>query len=142
MYTNDRNAYRQFFFTTWQKQQNKLPLDAAEARLIMIIERHPEYHALLTDNTMQQEFAPEENPFLHMSLHYAICEQIDMDRPAGIKTIYHALSKQYDNVHDIEHSMMEKLCTMMAKAQKTGTVASDEAYLEELRVLVRLQTFL
>jgi len=138
MYTNNRDAYRQFFFTAWQKHKNQLPLDATEIRLITIIQKHPEYHSLLEkESTTHQEFNLEENPFFHLSLHYALREQIDTKRPAGIEQIQQQLNQYYADHHYVEHLMMECLCKMMAYAQETGAVMSDEKYLESLRMLIK-----
>lgn len=135
MYSNNRDAYRQFFFTVWQKYQKKLPLEAAEAGLINVILQHPEYHSLLerSDAFTHQEFEMEENPFIHMSLHMALREQIDMNRPAGIRMIEQELKLKHPDPHQIEHQMMECLCNMMAKAQQTGITPDDASYLELLR---------
>jgi len=135
MYSNNRDAYRQFFFSVWQKYQKKLPLEAAEARLVDVILQHPEYHSFLEkpDAFTHQEFALEENPFIHMSLHMALREQIDMNRPAGIKTVEQELKLKHPDPHQIEHQMMECLCSMMAKAQQTGITPDDASYLELLR---------
>jgi hypothetical protein len=130
MYTNNRDAYREFFFTVWQKYQRKLPLDATEARLAEVMLQHPEYHAMLGKPEMGCEFAVEENPFVHMSLHLALREQIGINRPVGIENIYQQLLSQHHHAHIVEHLMMECLCRMMSAAQQT-----DEAYLQLLRAL-------
>jgi len=135
MYTNNRDAYRQFFFTTWQKHEKKLLLDAAESRLISIILKHPEYHYLFEkpEKWEHQEFDLAENPFFHMSLHYSIAEQVSTNRPAGITEIKQTLSTRLVDSHHAEHLMMEQLCHMMAKAQETGSTPGDEEYLNSLR---------
>jgi hypothetical protein len=159
MYTNNRDAYRQFFFTVWQKYKKKLALSPAEAQLAAVIEQHPEYHALLDKpphTYEKQEFVLEENPFFHMSLHSALWEQIQSDRPPGIALLYQqlkdqakdqakaqtndqtknqALTRDLSSIdsHELEHRMMGVLCKMMAQAQETGSMPSDEEYLQLLR---------
>jgi hypothetical protein len=134
MYTNNRDAYRQAFFTVWQKYQKKLPLDVVEQQLIEVILLHPEYHKLLVQSDLQnQEFALEENPFFHLSLHIAIREQIRMDRPAGIKSIYQQLLIRYPD--EAEHRMMECLAQIMWQAQQTGEAPSEAVFLERLKDL-------
>ena len=54
-----------------------------------IIGDHPEYHALLEtgEAAMGRDWTPEQgetNPFLHLSLHLAIAEQLSIDQPPGI----------------------------------------------------------
>lgn len=135
MYSDNRNAYRQFFFTLWQKYQKKIPLETNETQLIEIILQHPEYHRFLDKQYENQEFTIEENPFFHMSLHLAIREQIATNRPVGITSIYQNLMMEYQNNLLVEHMMMERLAHFIYLGQKNGTMASDSEYLDALRTL-------
>lgn len=136
MYTDDRNAYRKIFFEVWQKYLKKLPLEAVEAQILAVILVHPEYHTLLDDprTFMSQEFALEENPFFHMSLHIALREQIQMDRPAGIKQISQDLSQKH-NAHDAEHMMTTIIAQMMFQSQQSGVAPDESQYLLKLKEL-------
>lgn len=136
MYTNDRNAYRQAFANTWQKHLKKLPLDAMETEVLAVILLHTEYHGLLEGTMKQDEFEPEENPFIHLSLHMAIREQIRMDRPSGVKSIYETLQATHANTHDVEHLMLSVLAKLMWQTQQTGNPPDEETYLAKLRELV------
>jgi hypothetical protein len=134
MYTNNRDAYRQAFFTAWQKHLRKLPLETVEAQLLKVILLHPEYHALLNNPSMYQaqEFSLEENPFFHMSLHVAIQEQLRLDRPAGVRAAYQKLLNKSKNAHEAEHYMMGCLARVMHKAQESGNMPDEQEYLKEL----------
>jgi hypothetical protein len=138
MYTNNRNAYRQLFFTVWQKHQKKLPLEASEALLLKIMLDHPEYHSFLENPKVyeNQEFALEENPFFHMSLHMAVQEQLSAKRPLGIESIYQQLLIRHIDKHQVDHLIMEHINQAMRIAQQTGTIPSDETYLDGLRKIV------
>lgn len=135
MFTNDRNAYRNAFFIAWEKHAKKIPLEPVEAQIIEIILLHPEYHRFLEkpDQNHSQEFALEENPFLHMSLHIAIREQLHMNRPAGITTLYQQLLERFASNHDAEHWMMTRLAQVMWQSQQNGEMPSEEKYLQLLR---------
>jgi hypothetical protein len=137
MFTDDRNAYRQLFFETWNKHLKQLPLQAVEAQLLDVILVHPEYHALLErpDQFMSQEFELEENPFFHMSLHISVREQIQMDRPTGIKMIYQNLIAAHANALDAEHKITDALAQAMFKAQVTGLPANENEYMAKLKEL-------
>lgn len=137
MYSNNRDAYRQAFFTTWQKYKKQMPLEPFEAQLVEVMISHPEYHALLErpDQFQQQEFAIEENPFMHMSLHLAIKEQITTDRPAGVRACYEALLVKHPGHLEAEHLMLDCLAQMMWSAQETGEPPSEADYLEKLKHL-------
>jgi hypothetical protein len=136
MYTNNHLAFRQAFFVAWQKYQKKLPLEQLEAELIEVILLHPEYHPIIeqTSTLQQQEFAIEENPFVHMSLHLAIREQVNTNRPTGITLIHQQLQTHLDQ-HTVEHQMMTCLAQLLWQAQQNGVMENDEIYLEKLREL-------
>lgn len=130
MYSNNREAYRQTFLMAWQKYQKQLPLTTLETQLVHVIQQHPEYQRLLNNPTdLNESFALEENPFFHMSLHMAIRDQIHLDRPPGIKSLYEKLLASASS-HEAEHAMMQCLASMIWQAQDTGAMPSDEAYLQ------------
>ena len=84
---------------------------------------------------MEKEFTPEggqTNPFLHLSLHLAIAEQISIDQPPGIRAAYQALRQRLE-VHDAEHAVMECLGETLWKAQRAGTAIDTAGYLACLR---------
>lgn len=135
MYTNNRDAYRQAFFNAWQKHLKKLPLEPVEAQLIEMILMHPEYQPFLEipQAYQAQEFTLEENPFVHMSLHLAVHEQIHIDRPMGVKEIYQSLVTKCNNDHDALHIMMQCLANIIWEAQQTGVIPDEAEYLLRLR---------
>ncbi len=137
MYTNDRDAYRQSFFITWQKHQKGATLTPVEKQMAEIIQQHPEYHALLTSSDLcqHQEFAPEENPFLHMSLHMAIVDQLQVNQPRGITTLYQGLLTQMHNAHETQHQMMQCLASVMWQAQQAGIPPDENVYWDKLQTL-------
>jgi hypothetical protein len=137
MFSNDRNELRQVFFSAWRKHQQRLPMEPLEAQLIEIILLHPEYQPILDDpeNFKAENFA-EENPFLHLSLHLAIREQVSTNRPAGIKKFYATLCEKTKNVLLAEHQMMDCLADILWQAQQKGTMPEEEMYLEALKTLL------
>lgn len=134
MYTDNRDAYRQVFFDVWQKHLKKLPLTAQESEILDIMLAHPEYHRLLDDpkTFLTQNFATEENPFVHMSLHIALREQLRMDRPSGIREIYQQYQQKF-SAHDAQHKMTGILANMLYEAQRTGMPADENVYLLRLK---------
>ena len=137
MFGNDRDGLRRFYLQCWQKAQQGQALDALEQQIAQVIREHPEYHALLTDKSVEREYMPEmgdSNPFLHMGLHLGLREQVATDRPAGIRAIYQELVLQQD-VHAAEHRMMECLAESIWLAQRTGQAPDENQYLSCLRQL-------
>ena len=141
MFSNDRNQLRKMFFHSWQKLQSGEAMEPLEQMVAQIIQQHPEYHALLDDEQahLDKDYTPEmgeTNPFLHMSMHIAIVEQLSIDRPAGIKDLYQQLVAKHTDSHSVEHYMMECLGQMMWEAQRNQAMPDDQQYMECLRKLL------
>jgi hypothetical protein len=89
MFDPTRDQVRSFFFDTWRKYRSGTPLAGLETVGLGVILLHPEYHRVLDDpeKNLAQEYFPEggeTNPFLHLSLHLALEEQLSIDQPPGI----------------------------------------------------------
>lgn len=133
MFSNDRDQLRQVFFDCWKAKREGTPLDAMQQLIARIIEMHPEYHALLENpETLDRDYLPEHgetNPFLHMSMHIAIGEQVSTDRPAGIRECYHRLIEKIGRAHEAEHEMMECLAESLWQAQREQRMPDEITYL-------------
>lgn len=138
MFGNDREQLRRFYQQSWQKFQDGQPLNALEQQVALVMREHPEYHqAIFQDNALERDYQPEAgeaNPFLHLSLHLGLREQIKTDRPAGIQAVYYRLSGQMD-AHAAEHLMVECLAENIWAAQTQGTEPDEAAYLSCLQAL-------
>ncbi len=137
MSTSERDELRHIFFEAWRKHQQKLPVEPLENQIINIILLHPEYHMILAhpENYQAKDFT-ETNPFLHMSLHLALREQIATNRPTGIKEIYQQLYKKTPDILTVEHQMMECLAQILWDAQQAGKIPDEKNYLDNLRKLL------
>lgn len=136
MFNPSREQVRRFFCEAWGKHRERQILEGAESVAADLIVQHPEYHALLEnpEAAVEQEFTPEGgqmNPFLHLSLHLAIADQISIDQPAGIRAAYAELRKRLD-VHDAEHVIMECLGEALWHAQRNGGQIDASQYLEAI----------
>ena len=102
--------------------------------IVEIILLHPEYHALFDHPELPLPTELQEtNPFLHISLHLALREQISTDRPAGIKAIYANLCQALQDPHRAEHRMLDCLGQILWDAQQMGKLPDEGYYLEMLR---------
>jgi hypothetical protein len=130
VFSQDRKKQREFLAKSWQKYTSNKPLEPLEKQLVSIIEIHPEYHNLI-DN-IESDYFPEQgevNPFLHISLHLALRDQLSINHPKGVKEVYQKLSKQYKDSHEVEHLMMECIAEMIYISQKNNTAIDHESYL-------------
>lgn len=139
MLSNNRNELRQVYLTCWQLKKNKLPMDPMQEVVATIVQNHPEYHLLLEGNdSIVKDFSAdtgESNPFLHMSMHIALHEQISTNRPDGINDCYQKLCLQCGGPHDAEHEMMECLGEALWQAQHDQTTPDESKYLACLKQL-------
>lgn len=140
MFNNDRNELRKVFFDSWKLRTEGVAMDVMQEVVANIVELHPEYHSLLeNEDTLDKDFTPEQgesNPFLHMSMHIALYEQISTNRPAGIQDCYAQTIKKYGSEHDAEHAMMECLGESLWTAQRNQTLPDEIAYLACLKSLI------
>jgi len=116
-------------------------MDPMQKVVTDIIELHPEYHHLLEDeDSIDRDFSAElgeSNPFLHMSMHIALHEQISTNRPEGIHDCYQQLCLLHRSPHDAEHAMMECLGEALWNSQRNQTAPDEAAYLECLLKLIK-----
>ena len=138
MFSQDRSKQREFLAKSWQKHINAEILEPIELQLALIVQKHPEYHALINDINL--EYFPEQgktNPFLHINLHLALQDQLTLNRPNGINDIYKKLIEVHSDAHEVEHMMMECIAEMIYQSQKNNTTLDQDNYLISLKNLVQ-----
>lgn len=144
MYDVNTQDVRRFFAGVWQQRWLPLQLDALQQKALRIIEAHPEYAVYLEniEKYLDYTWTPEQgetNPFLHLSLHLSIQEQVGIDQPQGIRVVHEVLCKRYagDWVR-AEHDMMDALAETVWEAQRFGRGLDVNAYMTKLRRLIDL----
>lgn len=137
MFNPSRDEVRSFFTEAWRKQREGTILTPLEAIAADWIVEHPEYHGELanTEAASAQDYSPERgqtNPFLHLSMHLAISEQLSIDQPPGIRAAHERLAARLGSPHDAQHAIMECLGETLWEAQRTGTPPDTDAYLQRI----------
>ena len=135
MFAPSRDEARRFFFGTWRKYRTGEALSDLEKIALQVITLHPEHHALLEqpDRYGERDYAPEDgaiNPFLHLSLHLAIEEQLSIDQPAGIRLQFERIAAKTGSEHDAKHALLECLAETIWQAQRAGAAPDEKIYLE------------
>lgn len=138
MFSPSQHDVRLFFCGAYRKQRSGEPLSPMEAIAIDWIAEHPEYHADLsdTDAALTASYTVEEgrsNPFLHLSMHLSITEQLSVDQPTGIKQAFQLLAAKRGSAHEAQHELMECLGEMLWASQRSGLPLDGEAYLDCVR---------
>lgn len=136
MFNPSREQVREFFIESWRKHKDVAVMTPLEAMALDWIMEHPEYHAVLEDpEARSSEFTVEEgrtNPFLHMSMHLAIAEQLSIDHPPGIRAAYQQMAAR-SNGHEAAHEIMECLGQVVWEAQRLGTPLDSDTYIDLIR---------
>ena len=127
---------RQFFYHAWHKSLNQQALAPIESMAVLWMREHPEYHAVLNgpiDALENAQFLPEDgqtNPFLHLSMHLSITEQVSIDQPPGIRAAYERLCQKLDDEHAAAHVVMEALGQTLWQAQRDKKEPHGHAYID------------
>jgi hypothetical protein len=132
MFSPSRDQARDAFFETWRKYRAGEPLAGIEAPALEVILAHPEYHAILSDpqRHRDRDFSGELNPFLHMSLHLALEEQLSIDQPPGVRQAFQALAFKCQDRHEALHEALECLAETIWRSQRENAPPDGAAYLE------------
>ncbi len=138
MFTPSQHDVRQFFCDVHRKRHEGAPLTPMETAAADWLAEHPEYHAELADlaaalAAVYDVESGRTNPFLHLSMHLSISEQVSIDQPRGIKQAFELLTRRLGSAHAAQHEVMECLGEMIWASQKSGTPPDGERYLDCVR---------
>ena len=138
MFTPSSHDVRRFFCEAWRKRQAGEILSPMDAIAADWIAEHPEHHAELDDldaalAAVYEVEGGRTNPFLHLSMHLSISEQVAIDQPTGIKQAFGLLAAKLGSAHAAQHEVMECLGEMVWASQRSGLPPDGERYLECVR---------
>ena len=137
MFTPSSDDVRRFFCESYRKLHAGEVLAPIEAIAADWIALHPEYEEALTDveQALARDYSVEggqANPFLHLSMHLSIVEQVSVDQPRGIRAAATALAQRLGE-HEAHHRIMECLGEMIWTSQRNGVPPDGAAYVECVR---------
>lgn len=138
MFNPTKEEVRRFFCDAWRKTQAGEVLTPLEAIARDWMLQHPEYADELADTNAAQaadyDIAKgQSNPFLHLSMHLSIDEQVSIDQPPGIRDAFQQLAARLGSAHEAHHEIMECLGEMLWTAQRNGTAPDGLSYVENVR---------
>jgi hypothetical protein len=131
MFAPSRDEVRAMFFGAWRKYREATPLAGIEGLALEVILAHPEYHAVLDapERYQERDYTDEANPFLHLSLHLALEEQLSIDQPPGIARRFQVLLSRFGDRHEALHQALECLAETLWRSQRAGAPPDAAAYL-------------
>jgi hypothetical protein len=134
LFAPSRDEARRFLIDAWAKQRTGRPLSALERIAADLIALHPEYHGVLEapERFLDRDWRPESgesNPFLHLSLHLAVAEQLSIDQPPGLRAELERLCASRGDEHAALHAIVECLGEAIWAAQRHSTALDAALYL-------------
>lgn len=138
MFNPSKDDVRRFFCEAWARHRRSEVLSPLESLAVSWIIEHPEYQEELDDlaAALARDYSVvggRTNPFLHLSMHLSIEEQVSIDQPPGIRAAFDRLAQRLDSRHAAMHEVMECLGEVIWRAQRDGVPLDGEAYLEAVR---------
>ncbi len=138
MFAPSQLEVRRFFCDVFAKHRKGLPMTPLEGLAAQWIGEHPEYATDLADAdaALAASFRVGEgrtNPFLHLSMHLSISEQLSIDQPRGIRQAFALLAARRGSAHEAQHAVMECLGEMLWASQRSGLPPDGEAYMACVR---------
>lgn len=135
MFNPSQHDVRRFFCETFRKYRANEILTPLEAIARDWLMQHPEYAETLgdLDRALAADYSVEAgqaNPFLHLSMHLSIAEQVSIDQPPGIRQAFLSLAQRLDSEHEAHHQIMECLGEMIWASQRSGLPPDGAAYIE------------
>jgi hypothetical protein len=137
MFTPSSHDVRRFICEAFRKQRAGEILTPMDAIAADWIAQHPEYEEVLGDaeSAIARDYSVDggqPNPFLHLSMHLSIAEQVSIDQPPGIRAACQALTHKL-GAHDAHHEIMECLGEMIWASQRNSAAPDTAAYVECVR---------
>jgi len=138
MFSPSQYDVRRFFCEALRKQRAGEVMAPIEAIAADWISEHPEHQPELSDldGALAAVYDVDEgrtNPFLHLSMHLSISEQVGIDQPPGIRQAFELLAARRGSPHAAHHEMMECLGEMIWASQRSGLPPDGAAYIECVR---------
>ena len=138
MFTPSSHDVRRFFCDVYRKSQANEIMSPIELIARDWIMAHPEYHDAMKDveQAIARDYSVEggqANPFLHLSMHLSITEQLSIDQPRGIRPAFEALARKLGSEHEAHHEIMECLGEMIWNSQRRGVPPDGAAYVEAVK---------
>ena len=138
MFSPSQQDSRRFFVEAWAKRRGGVPATPLETMAADWIADHPEHHDEFADLDAAVAATYDgsdgrSNPFLHLSMHLAISEQVSIDQPAGIRQAIDLLAMRRGSRHEAQHEAMECLGQMLFDSQRNQRPPDGDAYIECVR---------
>jgi hypothetical protein len=132
-----RRAWRDVVQSLWGSREEVDRLSPEQARMVGILEDHPEYRRFWEDPELAVDTAGEGgvNPFLHVQIHAMVESQLANNHPREVRHALERLVAAEVSRHEAIHQIGEALVREMGPAATGGEAFDIERYSLRLRGL-------
>lgn len=129
----------QWRFSRIAEKRKNGPLEGEDARIAEIMEEHPELDQFWSLGELSA--SPQEvngqivNPFVHVTLHLVVQNQIEREYPQEVKKTFLRLVEQGENDHDAIHHIIGVYANLYFKALRKGQPFDESEYAIQLGYL-------
>jgi len=128
------------FLEIWKKVSLSEPLSGEEALFGEIMRQHPEFHPLfkMGASAFEIDFAGrrEVNPFLHISLHAVVEQQMASGTPPEVSEAVRSIRGRGEGPHEAVHRIGAILAEVLFEGIQKKRPIDDAAYLRRLSELI------
>ncbi len=145
LFGDNRDSQRQMYKDALQKAEDGRPMTALETQISDVIKDHPEYREAILPSggnpgdPLDKDSLPEAgetNPFMHMSWHLAVRDQIATNSPAGIRDVFTRLCESMGDRHKAEHRLCDLMGEELWQSQRDRRPPDEQRYLQRILALV------
>lgn len=133
-----RQKFRRTINKVWNMIKEGLPADLnqEEKRLLPIIQEHQEYREYFENEDFldgsEDQMEEGINPFLHISLHQMVEDQLNSKTPVEAARLYEYIEKQGYSRHDAIHVVIMVLIHMIYNAIEKNSSFDEKRYIRLL----------
>jgi hypothetical protein len=129
-----RQAFRRTVYHIWGMIQAGLvdEMNEAEYAIARILLEHPEYGDFFEDEKILDgrkfDTGSAVNPFLHVSLHKMIEDQLEAGHPEEVRFFFESMEAKGNDRHEIVHVIMKILSILIFEAMHSRQSLDVDRY--------------
>ncbi|MBN1350038.1 DUF1841 family protein [candidate division KSB1 bacterium] len=136
-----KGANRELLGAIWRSVKDGVPLTGENAVLAQLMLEHEEYTEDwdAAANSIVKDYDPEteSNPFLHITFHTVIENQLRDNEPKGVKKVFDRLMTQIKDRHEVIHRIAVVAAGEIFNTMKYNRPFDGVLYLKKLKKLGR-----
>jgi hypothetical protein len=112
----------------WAQRDERDTLERPERELLLLMEEHKEFRPFWEG----AEPSDEENPFIHVTMHRMVDEQIEKDDPRGTRAAFERQVERGEDPHEAKHAIMSLWVIEVARRLEEKKPVDLDAYRAKL----------